>query len=128
VYPASASGSGDCSGDVRNLPPMGARFQLAMSSAQIAALPLPAWKKAILTALARYGGYVGDTGGSGFGFMMQSSSTYTSFGAPDRLVQFARGAGLSDHGGRFSLNIASGVDWARYLRVLLPPPRAHRHR
>ena len=33
-----------------------------MSDAQIAALAVPAWKKTILTALAHYGGYVGDTG------------------------------------------------------------------
>ena len=63
--------------DNPDLPPIGARFQLAMSDAQIAALPCPAWKKTILTALAHYGGYVGDTGGPGFGLLFESGATYT---------------------------------------------------
>jgi hypothetical protein len=118
VFPA-AGGGGRC--DDPDAPPMGARFQLALSDAEISALPVPGWKKAILTALARYGGYVGDTGGNGFGFMLQSSSTYTSFGATDRLVDFARSSGLSGWEGRYVLNMADGIDWARHLRVVIPP-------
>jgi hypothetical protein len=125
VYPAQAGGS-SCDSGRAALPPLGARFQLAMSSAQIAALGLPAWKRAILTALARYGGYVGDTGGPGFAFLVQSSSTYTSFGAPDRLVQVARSAGLPSRGGRYRFDISDGVDWQRYLRILVPPPASRR--
>ncbi|HYV15732.1 MAG TPA: hypothetical protein VE972_06905, partial [Conexibacter sp.] len=67
VYPASHGGGACSSADDASTPPMGARLQLAMSDAQIAALNVPAWKKTILTALAHYGGYVGDTGGPGFG-------------------------------------------------------------
>jgi hypothetical protein len=120
VYPARSGGS-DCGAANPNLPPLGARFQLAMSGTQIAALHAPAWKTAILTALARYGGYVGDTGGSGFGFMLQSSSTYTSFGAPDRLVEVARSAGLTAWQGRYVFPVADGVSWRRYLRIVVPP-------
>jgi hypothetical protein len=120
VYPAAAGGS-DCGAANRGLPPLGARFQLAMSGPQIAALHAPAWKRAILTALARYGGYVGDTGGSGFGFMVQSSSTYTSFGAPDRLVEVARSAGLTAWQGLYVFPVADGVNWRRYLRIVVPP-------
>jgi hypothetical protein len=123
VYPAQA-GAGSC-GQGAALPPLGARFQLAMSAAQIRALGVPAWKRAILTALALYGGYVGDTGGPGFAFMIQSSSTYTSFGAPDRFVQLARGAGLPVRGGHYVFAVADGVDWQRYLRIVVPPT-AHR--
>jgi hypothetical protein len=100
---------------------MGTRFQLTLSDAQIAALDVPAWKKAILTALAHYGGYVGDTGGDGFGFMVQSSSTYTSFDVPDPFVALAQANGVSAWQGTYALPVASGVDWAHDLRVVVPP-------
>ncbi|HYV14547.1 MAG TPA: hypothetical protein VE972_00825, partial [Conexibacter sp.] len=89
--------------------------------AQIAALNVPAWKKTILTALAHYGGYVGDTGGPGFGLQFESSATYTVFGLADPLVAFAQQNGISSSGGIYVFDVASGVDWARYLRVLTPP-------
>lgn len=59
VYPASKSGRSCSSMGLPNTdaPPMGARFQLAMSDTQIAALAVPPWKKAILRAMARYGMY-----------------------------------------------------------------------
>lgn len=122
VYPAAGGGQ-SCAAHDPSLPPMGARFKLAMSGAQIEAMPFPRWKKAILLALAEYGGYVGDTGGPGFAFELQSSSTYTSFGAPDRFVQLARQAGISPEAGRYSFDVASGVDWWRYLEVVAPPHR-----
>jgi hypothetical protein len=120
VYPATHSGSG-CPTDSTSLPPMGAHFVLAMSDAQIAVLAVPWWKKVILTALAHYGGYVGDTGGSGFNFQFESSSTYTSFGWADLLFSLSRGLGLPLWNGLYVYNVASSVDWARYLRVLVPP-------
>ena len=121
VYPAS-HGASACSSDSGDLPPAGARFALAMTDAQIEALSVPAWKKTILKALAHYGGYVGDTGGPGLAFQFESGSTYTSFGVPDKMVDFAKTAsGLSLWEGKYVFNMASGVDWARYLRVLPPP-------
>jgi hypothetical protein len=119
VYPASHGGNG-CS-SAENAPPMGARLQLDMSDAQIDALGVPAWKTTILRALARYGGYVGDTGGPGFGLQFESSTMYTVFGRTDPLVAFAQQSGIAPQGGRYTFNMASGVDWARYLRVLTPP-------
>jgi hypothetical protein len=121
VYPASAGGN-SCDAPNPDLPPMGTRFRLAMSDVQIASLRFPRWKKAILRALANYGGYIGDTGGPGFAFELQSGSTYTSFGAPDRFVQLAQHLGISpDREGHYSFDVASGVDWWRYLQVLAPP-------
>lgn len=120
VYPAAGGGK-TCRAHDPTLPPMGARFRLAMSDAQIEALPFPRWKKAVLLALANYGGYVGDTGGPGFAFELQSGSTYTSFGAPDRFVAVARQAGIRPYGGRYYFDVGSGVDWKRYLQVLAPP-------
>jgi hypothetical protein len=118
VYPAFHGGAA-CSDP--NLPPLGARFRLAMSDAQIAALSVPSWKKTILTALAHYGGYVGDTGGSGIGFMFESSTMYTSLGYADPLAAFAKASGVGTWNGQYVFNVGSGVDWARYLRVVVPP-------
>ncbi len=120
VYPAQGGGSA-CGPNDPDLPPLGARFQFAMSEAEIAALPMPKWKKAILLALARYGGYVGDTGGPGISFELQSSSTYTSFGAPDRFVQLAQRVAITPHQGRYTFDLSGGIDWQRYLQVVVPP-------
>ena len=121
VYPAAGRGTRCWDAEDRAMPPMGARMRLTMSDREISALPVPAWKKTVLSALAHYGGYVGDTGGPGFGFMFQSSATYTSFGASDPLVLFAQRSGLSESGGRYVFNMADDVPWERHLRVLLPP-------
>jgi hypothetical protein len=43
-------------------PALGQHFYLDMSSAEIDALNVPAWKKPILHAMAEYGMFVGDTG------------------------------------------------------------------
>jgi hypothetical protein len=121
VYPARHGGSTCGSSEDVNVPPIGARFQLGMSDAQIAALSVPAWKKTILTALAHYGGYVGDTGGPGFGLQFESSTMYTSLGYSDKLVDFAKANGVPTWEGRYVFNLANGVDWGKYLRVLVPP-------
>ena len=101
---------------------MGARLQLAMSDRQIDALAMPQWKKGILRALAHYGGYVGDTGGPGFGVQIESSTTYTAFGRTDPLVALAqRTPNVQTYLDRYLFDLADGVDWTRYLRVLTPP-------
>lgn len=119
VYPALGHG-GACS-STTNAPPMGARLQLNMSAAQIAALAVPAWKKTILEAMATYGMYFGDSGGSGaWGIQTESGSTYTSFGREDRLVAFARNNGLPSYNGDYRFDLAEGVDWTKYLRIIDP--------
>jgi len=123
VWPATHGASRCSSAEDVDAPPLGARLQLAMSDAEIAALDVPQWKKTILTALAHYGGYFGDTGGSGFGLMFESGATYTSFGVTDPLVTFAAQNGLPARNGQYVFDVASGVDWARYLRVVVPPSR-----
>jgi hypothetical protein len=122
VYPALKSGR-SCAAlgqPTSDAPPMGTRLQLAMTPEQIDALPVPPWKKTILRAMATYGLILGDTGGSGFGIQAESGSTYTSFGVPDALVTFAQANGWTPRDGRYIADIASGVDWARYLRVIAP--------
>ena len=100
-------------------PSMGTRFQLAMSQRAIDRLPLPRFKRAILRAMARYGMFVGDTGGSSWGLQLESGATYTSFGRPDPLVTFARRVGLPRFEGRHVLKLRDAVDWRR-LRVIDP--------
>lgn len=122
VYPAGKGGSRCPSGESStNVPPMGTRFMLAMSSEQIEALSVPTWKKTILRALATYGGYVGDTGGPGFGLQFESGSSYTSQGLPDPWVTFGKKHDLPMWEGHYIMHLAEGVNWQQYLRVVAPP-------
>jgi hypothetical protein len=121
VYPAQ--GLAATCADQTNAPADGQRLQLAMSEPEIDALPVPAWKKTILKALARYGAYVGDTGGNeAFGFEFESGSTYTAFGYQDPMVAVAKAqtSGVSSSNGKWYFDLAGGVDWASKLRVLDP--------
>lgn len=112
-----------------NLPPMGARFWLDMTATEIDALSVPAWKKTILKALARYGAYFGDTGGPGFGLQFESGQSYTSFGVADPLVSYAAANGVTNYLDPSDANgldvwvydVRAGVDWASKLKVVLPP-------
>jgi hypothetical protein len=119
VYPATKGGA-RCA-DPTNAPPEGARFVLGMSDEQIRALAVPGWKKTILRAIAHYGLIVGDTGGT-WGIASDSGLIYTSFGRPDKWVQFARqvGAPYYPPDNDYVFNMAAGVDYARYLRVVDP--------
>ena len=118
VYPAGKSGRA-CANRA-SAPPMGSRFQLDMTGAQIDALALPAWKKTILRAMAEYGMYVGDTGGGGFGLQFESGSTYTSFGVQDAMVTFAAQNAVPLYQGKYIFDLKTGVDYASRLRVLDP--------
>lgn len=122
VYPADKSGSSCANRGIASdgAPPMGARLQLAMGSAEINALRVPSWKKTILRAMARYGLYLGDTGGGAWGVQLESGSSYTSFGRADPLVAFARTNGWRRSGSRYIGDLRAGVDWRRYLRVIDP--------
>ena len=91
-----------------------------MSDAEIAALSVPAWKKTIFPAMARYGMVMGDTGSGSWAIQAESGSTYTSFGYEDRLVSFARSVGAPLSNGRYVFNLRDGVDWASRLRVIHP--------
>lgn len=122
VYPAA--GHGLACTDEEDAPAMGQHFWLDMSDAEIEDLDVPAWKRTILRALARYGAYVGDTGGNeAFGFQFESGTTFTSFGVDDPMVAFARaqesGVAARDDGG-YDFDLGSGVDWRGRLRVLEP--------
>lgn len=123
VFPADHLGAA-CSwsgGSNVDAPAMGQRFQLQMSDAEIDALRVPTWKKAILRAMARYGMFVGDTGGE-IGIQIESGVSSTSFGLPDPWVQLAKEVGAPYYApdSNYVLNIRDGVDWAGRLRVVDP--------
>jgi hypothetical protein len=119
VYPANNSdGSHSAASDY---PPEGARFQLALSDPQIDGLSVPAWKKTILRALAHYGAYLGDSSGApSFALQIESGTMYTSLGHQDEMVKFAQSAGVPSSGGVYYMDLAGGVDWTKYLRVVAP--------
>lgn len=122
VYPAAPGTTGSVCSDTANAPPLGARLWLDMSGAEIAALPVPAWKKTILRALHRYGGYVGDTTGGrvSWGIQALSGSSFTSYGKPDPWVLYANQVGIERWDGLFYFDVDGGVDWARHLKVVDP--------
>jgi hypothetical protein len=123
VYPASQVSDSCASLGLpdADAPALGTRFQLAMTPAQIDALDVPAYRKTLLRAMARYGMYVADTGGS-WGIVTESALVTTSFGLDDRWLSFAKAVGAPywapDQ--RYAINIRDGVDWGRYLRVIDP--------
>jgi hypothetical protein len=118
VYPAEALGL-KCS-DPTNAPSEGTRFQLTLTDAQIKALNAPAWKTAILTAMAHYGFYVGDTGGSPWDVQVESGATETSFGHANPWTQLANANGIPSYSGRYYFDFSQGVDWRNDLRVIDP--------
>jgi cell division septation protein DedD len=79
VYPAT---KGDATGNPDG-PVMGQRFRLNLTDEQIDSSCAPGWEQTIATAMAHYGLYFGDTGGDGFGVMLESSLSDTAIGEPD---------------------------------------------
>ncbi len=126
VYPSAPRGTGaPCRrfGEPdAGAPPMGAHLWLDMSEAQIDRLDVPDWKRAILRALHRYGGFVGDTmnGHSSFGIMVESGASYTSFGYEDPWEELAEKLGAGESEGTRVLDLNTDPDWRRHLRILHP--------
>jgi hypothetical protein len=118
VYPAAGNGSA-CPSGVAG-PAIGQHLVLDMSAGEIAALDAAPWQKTILTAMARYGVFVGDTGGQSWGLQFESGSTYTSFGMPDPWVAWAtQQPGVSEWKGQQYLP-RIGVNWGSRLKVVDP--------
>lgn len=103
-------------------PAIGTHLWLDMNEEQIARLALPGWKRAILRALHRYGGYVGDTmnGNGSWGIMLESGSGYTSFGYPDPWEAIADELGAPAWRDARLLDLDRGVAWRKHLRILDP--------
>jgi hypothetical protein len=109
-----------------NAPAMGQHFWLDMTQAQIDALSVPEWQKIILRAMAKYGMYVGDNGGSPWALQFESGDNYTSFGQPDPWIAYAQsqritGSYNSSIGRNvYYFNFKNAVDWGSKLKVLEP--------
>jgi hypothetical protein len=112
----------------------GSWFRLNMSDAAIAALSAPAYKKVIYTALAHYGGYVGDTNGNSQMSIqveaddMYSNAGYTNANCPTNgapctpLTAYMNTTDPSTWtGDRYSINL-SEVNWSSSGQFLSPPP------
>jgi hypothetical protein len=125
VAPAIGVANGDSSvtpGDANDLqrPVTGSRFQLNYTQAEINALPVPDWKKTILTAMREYGMLLIDTGGSTWGLEFESGTADVAYGKPDRWRAFAAAQGWVQVGGAstpYQMPLKTGVDWSR-LRVV----------
>lgn len=103
VYPAVHSdGSG---GPI----PMGQRFKLAYTPAEVSALAIPAYRKAIITAIAEYGIIIGDSSGNPFGLQVESAVMYTSLGVANPFASLGTW-----------LDVRSGVDFKGRLRAVAP--------
>ena len=128
VYP-SAGGAGTACSDLplggHTVPAMGSRFYLEMAPSEIDALAVASWQKTILRAMAKYGMFIGDTGGSSWGIGGESASSQTSFGRPDPWVRLAIRLGIpsyvsSDGATRYLFDMRGIVDWEHELRVAAP--------
>ena len=123
VYPAGEGVGADCGGP--DAPAMGQRFYLAMTKREIDALGIKNWQRTILHAMRRYGLFVGDTGGSGWGFKVESGTSATSFGRPDPWAALGRKLRVPsyvdwDGTTRYTFDLGPAVDWASELRVASP--------
>jgi hypothetical protein len=125
VWPANNVGThGLCS--VKNAPAMGQHFWLDMTPSQINDLSVQRWKKIILRAMAKYGMYVGDDGGSTWSLQFESGDNYTSFGHPDPWAAYARSHGIrgwhDSSIGRtlYHFDLKGAANWGTKLKVLAP--------
>ena len=124
VYPVRGHAGQRCSSigmSEENAPPMGSRVMLDMTVEEIAALPVPHWKKTILRALAEYGAFMGDTG-SNWAIAEESGLSRESFGHEDPWVRFAKDNGVPYYAPDdvYVFNMREGVDWQSRLRVVDP--------
>jgi hypothetical protein len=128
VYPAGPGVGTKCDDQQlpgSGLPAMGQHVYLGMTAGEIDGLPLARWQKAILHAMATYGMFIGDTGGSGWGIEAESGSSQTSFGRSDPWVRLARRIGIPsyvewDGTTRYTFDMRGVIDWSTALRVADP--------
>jgi hypothetical protein len=116
VYPAKI---GDGSSTDPNAPPIGQRFVLDYTVAEIEALGFKPWKVAILKALIKYGFYVGDSSSERLLLLWEGASTYPGV-SPEPFAAVGAEEGMTKSEGRYTFDLARGIDWTR-LRAVAPP-------
>jgi hypothetical protein len=97
VWPSPPWGQGDhvCRYE-RPGPHFASLLQLNMTPAEIAATGAPKWQRTIMTAMAQYGVYVVDTGGTRdhhLSLMYEDDLSFTSFGYAGKLAAFVKSEG-----------------------------------
>jgi hypothetical protein len=104
--------------------PMGAHVYLNYTPAEIDALSIPGWKKVIVRAMAEFGLYSYDNGGSAHALDWESGIQFLTTTGHNPWLDWSASVGLprsgtnSETGGPvYSADIQSGIDWSR-LRVL----------
>jgi hypothetical protein len=119
VYPAFES---DGTSTETNAPPMGQRFYLSYSVAEIEALKFPPWKQAILIALVKYGFYIGDSSSERkLSFFWEGGTLmYEPWTGTEPFAVLGAEQGAPQSAGIYEFDLASGVDWKR-LRAIAPP-------
>jgi hypothetical protein len=104
--------------------PLGTRFQLNMTDAQIAAFRAPAWERTVMTAMAHYGMYVNDTSGTGdpaaVEMEMESDRTYTSVGGRPEMADLFRQLGGTYYAPQSRWILTGRPIPISYLRVIDP--------
>jgi hypothetical protein len=77
--------------DATNRPPEGSLFFLDYSDKQVQSMNIPKWQKAVLTAFAHYGGYVGATGLAGWTLnpYLESGEAYSQQNVANPFPQWA---------------------------------------
>ena len=102
--------------------PMGARFWLDMTEAEIDASGAPLWERTIAKAMHEYGGYFGDTGGAGLSFMLESSSPYVAAGVANPWDGYWPAQGVrKDPTWGYNATFSGRIPWSARLRVIAPP-------
>lgn len=119
VYPGFSGPSGYKTNDrVR----MGTRFWLNMSDAAIDATSAPRWEKIIAHAAHQYGIYVGDKGGAGFSFMLESSTPYNAAGVTNPWDSIMAGFGVRNSGQYgYGASFTSHAIWDNLVAIQGPP-------
>jgi hypothetical protein len=102
--------------------PMGVRFWLDMTPAEIDATGAPLWERTIAKAMHEYGGYFGDTGGAGFSFMLESSIPYAAAGVANPWDGYWPAQGVrKDPTWGYNSTFSGRIPWSAKLRVIAPP-------
>jgi hypothetical protein len=105
-----------------NGPAMGQRFRLNMSDAAIDASCAPGWEKTVAKAMAHYGLYFGDTGGDGFGLMMESPLTYTAVGQANPWDAIAAQYGIrNDSTYGYMFRWSNCINYRAAMQAIAPP-------
>ena len=129
VRPAGLNSTGfTCPVNASSAPAIGQHLWLQMSTTEIEALAMPAWKKTIMRALARYGAIVGDNGGgpNAFGLQLESDMSQQALGRAGKVYAYAAELkaagtpGVSQYLNDYKFDMATGFPWSR-MRVLTPP-------